>query len=218
MEKKKENLAGDAKGKLLVGLEAGGKGSIGEAGAFAGGAREPTGSSSWGKGSDGDMQNGSSKSEGVVCRIVAGNDDHEGAQWVGSKEQLNGGECAKEPRQRGDRRVGEAGCGKGEIDAVDGRQMEVMWESRRSRVRKVGGEASLLMHGPAEGGGSVQARPELGTESSGAGDEGGDGGRQNGSSESEGGGSRDHDNGDNTRQGVQIGQRDGDRRKARVDR
>ena len=48
-EKKKENLAGDAKGKLL-GLEAGGKGSIGEAGAFAGRAREPTGSSSWGKG------------------------------------------------------------------------------------------------------------------------------------------------------------------------
>ena len=48
-KKKKENLAGDAKGKLL-GLEAGGKGSIGEAGAFAGGAREPTGLSSWGKG------------------------------------------------------------------------------------------------------------------------------------------------------------------------
>ena len=47
-EKKKVNLAGDAKGKLL-GLEAGWKGSTGKASAFAGGAREPTGSSSWGK-------------------------------------------------------------------------------------------------------------------------------------------------------------------------
>ena len=35
--KKKENLAGGAKGKLL-GLEAEGKGSIGESGSFAGGA------------------------------------------------------------------------------------------------------------------------------------------------------------------------------------
>ena len=42
-------IAWNAKGKLL-GLEAGWKGSIGKAGAFAGGVREPMGSSSWGKG------------------------------------------------------------------------------------------------------------------------------------------------------------------------
>ena len=56
----------------------------------------------------------------------------------------------------------------------------------------------------------MQARPELGAESSGAGDEGSDGGRQSGSSKSKGGDSRDHDNGNDTRQGTQIGQRDGD--------
>ena len=98
--KKKENLAGDAKGKLL-GLEAGGKGSIGEAGALAGGAREPTGLSSWGKGGGGDVQSGSNKSKGVVCEIVVGNDDDKGARWVGSKEQLSGGECANGASSKG---------------------------------------------------------------------------------------------------------------------
>ena len=64
----------------------------------------------------------------------------------------------------------------------------------------------------------MQARPELGAESSGAGDKGSDSGRQDGSSKSEDGGRRDHDNGNNAGQGIQIRQRDGDQWKARVDR
>ena len=51
---------------------------------------------------------------------------------------MNSGEGAEEPRQSGDRRVGDAGGRKGEIDAMDGRQIEVVWESRRGRVWKVG--------------------------------------------------------------------------------
>jgi hypothetical protein len=153
---------------------------------------------------------GGSESGGVVSGTGAGNSNDKGAQGVGSSEQLKSGEGAKKPRQSSDRRVGEARGRKGEIDAVDGRQGEVVWRRNRSVVWKRSRQASVLMHGMAGVGGGVQARSELGAEGSCAGDEGGDLGRQqHGSGKGEGCGSGDHDDGQNAGQGIQMWQRDG---------
>jgi len=74
------------------------------------------------------------------------------------------------------------------------------------------------MHGMTDGIGGVRARSELGTKLSGAGDEGRDRARQQGSDQSKSSGSGSHDNGKDAGQGIQSGQHEGKRWEARIDR
>jgi len=87
---------------------------------------------------------------GVVGGSSAGNDNNEGAQWVGPSKELDSGEGTEEPRQSGGGRVGEAGSGKSEVDTVDGGQNEIMVIRSRSMVWEWSRKASVLMHGTTE--------------------------------------------------------------------
>jgi hypothetical protein len=114
--------------------------------------------------------------------------------------------------------MGKTGSRESKVNTMDGRQNKMIrleGQARADRGRRE--HDRTLVHRSAEGGRSMEAGSELETQLGGAGDEGGNSGRQQRVYEGESEGCRDHDKRGHTVQMIRLGQSEGERRNARVD-